>query len=247
MFAVGMPTARVLAINKKELKTQSNFIARLLVSCRAVIAQNQNLFNNAEKGDKGFTAEVYINKVKGHYKSATGIEVSESDASSADSVKKALGTLLVSAKDMIDESQEVLNTKGKGFKNIIPVVVGRRASYRYSRDMGYGYYLKQASMKFRNPSNHPDPFEAKVLIMFEGFSHQKGKGIGDLITFTNGSKIYRYILPVYIEPQCLVCLGDPKGGKGMAGKIKEGYKLGELRGAISMVIPLPSEELVQEK
>ncbi|MBT7590673.1 MAG: DUF3365 domain-containing protein [Candidatus Scalindua sp.] len=247
IFAVGMSATRVLAINKKELETQSNLIARLLVSCRAVIAQNQNLFNNAGKGDKGFAAEVYINKVKDHYKNATGIEVSESDASSADSVKKTLGTLLVSAKDIIDESQDVLNTKGKGFKNIIPVVVGRRASYKYSRDMGYGYYLKQTSMKFRNPSNHPDPFEVKVLIMFEGSNHQKGKGIGEVIAFADGSKIYRYMLPVYIEPQCLVCHGDPKGEKDMAGKIKEGYKLGELRGAISVVIPLPSEELVQEK
>ena len=39
--------------------------------------------------DKGFTGEVYAAKIKKHFKDATGVEVSEDDASSTDPTKKA--------------------------------------------------------------------------------------------------------------------------------------------------------------
>ena len=228
-------------VDEKELEKQSELVAKLLISCRAIIAQNQGLFNDPEKGDKEFTGDVYINKVKKHYKNATGIEVSEGDASLSNPVKKALGTLLVSAKKVIDESQKVLNIRGLGFKNVIPAVVGRRTGYKYNKAMGAGYYLKQTSMKYRNPANKPDAFETKILSSrkFEEPGYPKGKGIGEVITLSDGSKVYRYMLPVYIEPACLQCHGEPKGERDIAGRIKEGYKEGEVRGAISVVIPYP--------
>ncbi|MCR4318972.1 MAG: hypothetical protein NUV74_01370, partial [Candidatus Brocadiaceae bacterium] len=126
VFSVGMSTAWVIADSEKDLEKQAENVAKLLVSCRAVIAGNQGLFNNPEIGDKGFTGDVYVAKVIEHFKNATGVEISEADASSSDPVKKALGTLLVSTKSVIDESQTVLNTKDKGFKNVIPAIVGRR-------------------------------------------------------------------------------------------------------------------------
>ncbi|MGR3293602.1 MAG: hypothetical protein ACUZ9M_06265, partial [Candidatus Scalindua sp.] len=92
VFAVGMSTSRVFAVNEKDLENEAANIAKLLISCRAIIAQNQDLFNNPEIGDKGFTGDVYISKVIEHFKSASGIEISESDASSSDPVEKALGT-----------------------------------------------------------------------------------------------------------------------------------------------------------
>ena len=233
---------RVFAFDEKELEKQSDLIAKLLVSCRAIIAQNQDLFNDPEKGDKGFTGDVYISKIRAHFKDATGIEVSESDASSTDPVKKALGLLLVSAKAIIDESQTVLNIRGSGFKNVIPAIVGRRISHKYiySKALsGGGYYLKQTSIEYRNPANRPDAFESKIFNRFKEPGHPKGKGIGESITYTDGFKVYRYMLPIYIEPACLQCHGEPKGEKDITGRVKEGYRLGELRGAISVMVPYP--------
>ncbi len=247
VFTVCITGVRVFAVDEKGLEKKSNLIARLLVSCRAIIAQNQDLINDSEIGDKGFTGDVYISKVKEHYKNATGIEISESDISSSDPVKKALGTLLISTKDVINESQRVINKKGKGFKNIIPAIVGRRTSYKYTSAMGAGYYLKQTSLKYRNPANHPDIFEAKCLKEFEEPGYPLGKGKGEIITNSDGSKIYRYVLPVYIKPLCLKCHGEPKGERDIAGRIKEGYKEGEVRGAISVMVPISSEELAQER
>jgi hypothetical protein len=137
--------------------------------------------------------------------------------------------------------------KGKGFKKIIPAVVGRRTGYKFNKVMGNGYYLKQTSLKYRNPANHPDVLEAKYLKEFEKTSYPKGKGKGKVIIISDGSKVYRYMLPTYIEPSCLKCHGEPKGEIDISGHIKEGYKEGEVRGAISVMIPYSSTNLAQVK
>jgi len=247
VFTVGISTVQVFAVNEEDLENEASNVAKLLISCRAVIAKNQGLFNNPEVGDKGFTGEVYASKVIEHFKNATGVVISETDATSSDPVKKALGTLLVSTKKVIDESQKVLNTKGKGFKKVIPAIVGRRTGYKYTKAMGGDYYLKQTSMKYRNPANHPDAFEAKILKEFESDGYPKGQGKGTFVTKADGSKIYRYMQPLYIKPVCLKCHGDPKGSKDIAGRIKEGYKEGDVRGAVSVMIPYPSENVAQAK
>src|SRR3972149_112949 len=133
VFTILMTDVRVFAVEVKELEKQSDLIAKLMISWRAIIARNQDLFNDTEIGDKGFTGDVYISKAREHFKDATGIEVFESDASSTDPVKKALGVLLVSTKRILDESQKVLNIRGLGFKNVIPAIVGRRTSYIYNK------------------------------------------------------------------------------------------------------------------
>ncbi|KHE92196.1 MAG: DUF3365 domain-containing protein [Candidatus Scalindua rubra] len=239
VFTILTSGAQVFAVDEKELEKQSDLIAKLLVSCRAIIARNQDLFDDPEKGDKGFTGDVYISKAREHFKNSTGIEVSESDISSTDPVKKALGTLLVSSKMVLDESQNVLNIKGLGFKNVIPAVVGRRTSYIYNKMMGAGYYLKQTSIEYRNPANRPDAFESKIFTIFEEPGFPKGKGIGEVVTYSDGFKVYRYMLPLYIDQECLQCHGDPKGEKDITGRAKEGYKVGEMRGAISVIVPVP--------
>ena len=240
-------SAQVFAVEEKDLEKQADLIAKLLVSCRVIIAQNQDLINDPDKGDKGFTGDIYINKVKEHFKNATDLEVSENDVFSSDPVKSSLGTLLCSAKEVINESQKIINMKGKGFKKIIPAVVGRRTSFKYNKAMGAGYYLKQTSIRYRNLANHPDDLETRYLNKFEEPGYPKDKGKGEVITNSDGSKVYRYMLPVYIKPACLKCHGDPKGEKDIAGGIKEGYKEGEVRGAISVMIPYLSTNLVQIK
>jgi len=113
--------------------------------------------------------------------------------------------------------------------------------------MGSDYYLKQTSLKYRNPANSPDAFEARILKEFEAEDYPKGQGKGRVVDSSDGSKKYRYMLPLYIGAACLKCHGDPKGEKDIAGRIKEGYKEGEVRGAISVMVPYPSEALAQKK
>jgi hypothetical protein len=237
LLAACISSTHVFAEVDKSVEKRAELAAKFIISCRAIIAQQQDLFNNPDIGDKGFTGEVYAAKIKKHFKDATGVDVSEEDASSADPTKKILGVLLVSAKNVINESQKILNQKGRGFKKIIPAIVGRRIGYKYNEAMGGGYNLKQTSLKFRNPANHPDAFEKKILEAFKAEGYPKGEGKGEIVTNSDESQTYRYMLPLYIKPACLKCHGDPKGERDIARKIKEGYKEGEIRGAISLKIP----------
>jgi hypothetical protein len=50
--------------------------------------------------------------------------------------------------------------------------------------------------------------------------------------------VLRYVVPLYIEKSCLPCHGEPAGEKDITGRIKEGYKEGDLRGAISIIVPI---------
>ncbi len=245
MLAVCISSAHVFAETDKDLEKGAGLAAKFIISCRVVIAQHQELFNNKKIGDKGFTGEVYAAKVKKHFKDATGVDVSEEDASSTDLTKKILGSLLVSSKTVIEESQQVLNQKGRGFKKVIPAIVGRRTGYKYNEAMGNGYNIKQTSLKFRNPANHPDAYEKKVLAEFEAKGYPEGKGKGEVVTNNDGSQTYRYMLPLYIKPACLKCHGDPKGERDISKKTKEGYKEGEIRGAISLKIPYLSEKVAK--
>ncbi len=94
----------------------------------------------------------------------------------------------------------------------------------------------------RNPYNAPDEWEKEVLTRFYEPSYPKGKGYGEESEM-EGKKVYRYALPMYIEKPCLKCHGDPKtsptgDGKDISGKLMESYIEGDVRGAVSIVIPL---------
>ena len=89
LLAACISSTHVFAEVDKSLEKRAELAAKFIVSCRVIIAQQQDLFNNPDIGDKGFTGEVYAAKIKKHFKDATGVEVSEDDASSTDPTKEA--------------------------------------------------------------------------------------------------------------------------------------------------------------
>ena len=50
----------------------------------------------------------------------------------------------------------------------------------------------------------------------------------------DGGKTTRVMLPLFHVKGCLPCHGEPKGERDISGYIREGGKLGELAGAISV-------------
>lgn len=169
----------------------------------------------------------------------------------------AIAKLLIAGRAIVAQNQDVINTHGakvgepvppgapKAFKGFIPAVFGRLVGQRFKQDTGIS--LKQTTLgkgQFgpRNPYNAPDAWERAQLTRFYEPSYPRGRGYGEEVTL-NGQKVYRYIVPLYIEPACLKCHGDPAtsptgDGKDIAGRQMEGYKLGEIRGGISVTIPL---------
>jgi len=85
-----------------------------------------------------------------------------------------------------------------------------------------GPYNRITSLNPLRPENAPDPWEAAALKSFE-------KGNDDLYTVVeiNGEKYLRLMRPMPAKPGCLECHPSPQG-----------YKSGDIRGGISVSIPM---------
>ncbi len=149
-------------------------------------------------------------------------------------------------REYIAEKQDVINTDPETgnvtFKHLNPAKVGAAISKRISSSTDY--IIKQTSLNYRNPENAPDEYEIKMLKQLQT------KGNEDAIWGEDydreGKKIIRYIVPLYIKEDCLQCHGMPayEGELDITGYKKEGYKLGDLRGAISVIAPAGHMEAV---
>lgn len=216
---------------EERLESIAMTMADYLTAGRAVIARNQPLINDPAKGDKKFTAQVYEEQVSQAFKKMSDIGLSSLVPS--DDFNKALLAIHESAVEVIEEAQPQINEFGKEFKGFIPAVFGRRVGDRLFKKTGI--IVKQTSLKFRGDYNKPDDFEVSVLKKFE----TAGKGSTyDVETKFGDTRVLRYMAPLYITKTCLPCHGEPAGEKDIAGRTKEGYKEGDLRGAISIIVPI---------
>ncbi len=87
------------------------------------------------------------------------------------------------------------------------------------------------SLKLLNPNNKPDAWEHKSLLAFERGSEQETT----VEQRPNGSKIFRYMRPLYVEEKCLKCHGE------------QNYKVGDVRGGISTFVELKKGEAIAAK
>ncbi len=211
------------SISRDNAQVIARYIADVIVAGRGIVAKNQNLINDPSKADKGFTPEYLESQIRQSFKEMTGKDVSELSPEARDIVQQ----VIEAAKLSVQMNQRRINQKGKGFKGYIPAVFGRETGQILKGRCQI--FIKQTTFKYRNAYNQPDPFEKKILTMFEDPAYPKGKGYGEFV----GSH-YRYLQPIYIKQACLKCHGEPKGSIDPAGRKREGYKLGDLRGAISV-------------
>ena len=215
---------------EEKLEAIALTMADYLIAGRVVVAENQQLINDSAKDDKGFTPEVYEKQVSQEFLKRAGIDIKLLKPS--DDFNKTLSAIHEAAKEVIAGAQSQINEPGKGFKGFIPAIFGKRVGDRFYKKSGIT--IKQTSLKFRGEYNKPDDFETLVLNKFEtsgkGSTYFEEKKFGDF-------RVLRYMTPLYIEKSCLPCHGEPAGERDISGRIKEGYKEGELRGAISVIVP----------
>ncbi len=83
----------------------------------------------------------------------------------------------------------------------------------------YDYKIKLVTLKPRDPENYPsDTFEKRVIQDFmQGKSREE---------YAINSEFYEYAVPLYVEEPCLKC------------HIDQGYREGDLRGALVVEIPV---------
>jgi methyl-accepting chemotaxis protein len=94
------------------------------------------------------------------------------------------------------------------------------------------------SDEFRQESNRPDDFENLAIKSFKADNSLKFKD-----GFDDG--VYRYTRPIFVVESCLKCHGDPNDAPPelivkYGGQKAFGYKVGDVRGIISVKLPILS-------
>ena len=211
-------------------------LATLLRSARAVISEQQEDINDPSKGDKGLTGEAVLKIAKAKYKKATGVDIDSIRPGTvhAELLKAEMAAIV----KVMENAQELINQKGVGFKGFLPAVFAFHVSKRFEDSMRHAASIKlTAPRKYvRNRANIPDEWEHDVIEdRFASLSHERGAHFAEAAK-KDGKPAYRLILPEYYERSCLACHGEPRGERDITGGKKEGGKLGELGGAISVVI-----------
>lgn len=232
-----VPLRGAISMTHVEREEIATLLAILLDSGRVVLAQNQELINDPERGDKGFTPAAFETQViEQFHRRSRLVDLRQLDETSMPQRgKDLLRALLTAGKAVIEEQQAVINERGKGFKNVIPATWGTQTSTKFSQMTGVR--LKQTTLDPRNPVNAPDSFERQIL---QTLAHPTYPREGELVAseVTDGGQTLRVMFPLYYTQECLVCHGGPKGEMDIAGYKKEGHRVGDLAGAISVALPV---------
>src|SRR6476620_8313875 len=225
------------AQDHEQERETSRLLAILFDSGRLVVGMNQDLINDASKGDKGFTSAVFEKQVLAVFEQRTGINLSNSNGQLPAMARPLLDRLLEESKRTIQSYQTPINIAGISYKGLIPATFGTETAKRLQT--WSGIYLRQiAPEKFlRNSKNKPDQYEADVLKALAEQASVSGESQPKW-EITDGGNTLRLMLPLYYNKASLDCHGEPKGQRDISGYPREGGKEGELGGAISVKLPL---------
>lgn len=97
------------------------------------------------------------------------------------------------------------------------------------------YVIKPTNIEYRNILNAPDEFEIDGIAWFKENPSAKEYWAS---TELDNKKVFRYMMPLWVEESCLECHGFPIGEIDMAGYPKEGWKVGDFAGAFSLIMPM---------
>ncbi len=117
------------------------------------------------------------------------------------------------------ELPTVKDSAGDIFYMRNPAMITRELSEYAKRD-GLGQF-RVTSLKPVNPDNSPDEFERDSLLQFHNGETEKMAVIQ-----TNFGRVVRFMAPLRVSDSCLSC------------HLQHGYKQGDIRGALSITIPI---------
>jgi signal transduction histidine kinase len=138
--------------------------------------------------------------------------------------------------DFIDINQKRIDTDSNGeyfFKNIYCAIAGKSVAKLFMQQNDYE--IRFVSFKPRYSNAYPDAFEAAALKQFGADS-----AVDEHFDITNYNErgVFRYASPIRIKESCLSCHGEPAGEKDVTGHVKEGLAVGDIAGAMSIIMPI---------
>lgn len=114
--------------------------------------------------------------------------------------------------------RDLVSTDGQRLTMINPAFMTRQIAEIAEQADGVKFHI--TSLKPIRPANAPDTWEVETLNSFEA-----GKREALSLLHTEKGVMHRYMAPLFVKQPCLACHAE------------QGYKLGEIRGGISVSMP----------
>lgn len=147
---------------------------------------------------------------------------------------RLLSQQMASAWDYVDSVQDNINYNSDGrydFKGIYCSVAGKSIALRFTQQTDC--VIRYTRENPRTGTDAPDSFEAEALAAF-----LRGEQELYCVAEYEGRQVFRYVSAISLKHGCLSCHGEPRGEFDETGYPKEGMQVGDLAGAVSLIIPL---------
>jgi methyl-accepting chemotaxis protein len=110
----------------------------------------------------------------------------------------------------------------------VPIITAIDVASRNAKAGNYEFRVPKFSP--RNPANEPVGVEIDILKELE-------KGQLEEYVLVERDQI-RYFKPIKLTQECMLCHGDPAGSRDPVGGVREGWRVGEVRGAFEIISSL---------
>lgn len=148
-------------------------------------------------------------------------------------LKTAFDDKLRSTTDKVSAARETV------FFNTIPIIAAMKIAGEHASESGFK--LRVPKVQARNKANEPDSTEVVLL------NKLQKENLPELFMVDKANNVIRYMRPIKLTGECLVCHGVPsdtlnKDGLDLLGMKAEGWKAGEQHGAYEILDDLGAIE-----
>ena len=174
----------------------------------------------------------------GVYSLWSNVEQREASEAKVLGEARLLADQMGAAWDYVDSAQDAINYNSDGrydFKGVYCSVAGKSIALNFTRNTDC--VVRYTRENPRTGPDAPDAFEAKALEAF-GEGAEEYYGVAEV----DGESVFRYLRAIPVKYGCLSCHGEPAGELDETGFPREGYQLGDLAGAVSLMIPMKAFE-----
>jgi PAS domain S-box-containing protein len=122
--------------------------------------------------------------------------------------------------------------------NLVPQVVATQVARRVTQNTKF--YVRQVSLRYRNPENRPDEYESAQL---KAFARDPSREVYGIVK-SGETRSFRYMQPMLATASCLECHGSYETAPNFVkkrfppGHYSYNYHVGEVIGAVSVTIPM---------
>ncbi len=204
-------------IKKWILYPESPFRLALVLSLPLIIVLALLIFNMI-KWDKKSLEEIQIKNMKEfaraffNHITSTNIWSQRHGGIYVETTQHAIGP----------QKQQPLSVFGKDFIKLDPAIMTKQIADILEKRSAYRFHV--TSLKPTSPEGNPDKWETAALLDF-----RQGAVEATTVAELNNKRYFRYMAPLTIDETCLKCH-------------KRGYELADIRGGLSIDIPLETTD-----